>query len=403
MPASNIMRTCRYLVPTVQHHKIAIVGGGPAGLSAAGALKKAGATSIVFDRDGIVGSSWLRRYDRLHLHTVRAFSSLAHLPIPRSYPKYLSRDMYAAYLQTYAKRLGINVVHNCDVESVESTGRLDGDAPRFILKTSAGDHSAQTVIVATGMFGEPVIPKFPGFEAFTGVTIHSSRYKGGSDYAGKRVLVVGMGNTGAEIAADLAEQGAQCVAISIRAAPPVVPRDFLGVPVQLFGISLSRVPPRIADQIGRTLARVAAGDLTRYGLPPPQWLPFSAKRIPVIDVGFVARMKSGEVSVRPTIARFTNDGVTFTDGRTEAFDAVILATGYRTALESLLNVSGVLDDHGFPKNGCGEKTAVPGLYFMGFIESHRGLLFEIAIASRRLARAIAGESSAAANEKTATL
>jgi putative flavoprotein involved in K+ transport len=375
----------------VQDHRIVILGGGLAGLSTAGALKKAGAAAVVLDRYDTNGRSWLRRYDRLHLHTVRAFSGLAHFPVPRSYPKYLSRDMYAEYLQRYAETLDIDVVHDCNVSGVEVNGQAHGDAQRFTLRTSRGDYSAETLVVATGMFGEPIVPVIPGFDEFKASAIHSSEYKTARDYAGKRVLVVGIGNTGAEIAADLAEQGAQFVAISIRTAPPVVPRDFLGVPVQLFGIWLDGIPPKLADRIGQIISRIASGNLTRYGLPSPQWQPFSARRVPVIDVGFIASLKDGHVSIRPTIARFTSSGVVFSDGRTEEFDAVIFATGYRTGLQQLLNVPGLLDERGFPKHGNGEETSVPGLYFMGFIESHRGLMFEIESASRRLARTITGE------------
>ncbi|MGZ3503549.1 MAG: flavin-containing monooxygenase [Vulcanimicrobiaceae bacterium] len=377
----------------MQTNQIVIVGGGPAGLSTAGALKKVGLTPVVFDRDDTTGSSWLRRYDRLHLHTIRKFSALAHFPIPPSYPKYLSRDMYAEYLQSYREILGIEVVYNCSVDAVHLAEAAEGGEPRFLLRTSQGACLTQTVVIATGMYGEAAIPDFAGFDEYLGLAIHSSVYKSGRMYAAKRVLVVGMGNTGTEIATDLVEQGAGFVAVSIRTSPPVVPRDFLGVPVQLFGISLSRVPAVLADGIGRALARIALGDLTRYGLPAAQWSPFSARRIPVIDVGFVNNVKRKNISIRPTIASFSTTGVTYADGRSENFDAIIFATGYRTGLDTLIKVPGMLNDAGFPWSGAGEKTTVPGLYFMGFIESHRGLLFEIEIASRRLARIIARDLS----------
>lgn len=366
----------------MQHAQVAIIGGGPAGLSTAGALKKLGLAPVVFDRNAVVGSSWLSRYDRLHLHTIRQFSGLAHFPIPRSYPKYVPRDRYAHYLQTYVERFAIDVIHDCDVRAVRT-------GSEFTLLTSQGEYSAQAVVIATGMYGRPMIPDIPGIDAYRGRVIHSSAYKTGRAFAGKRVLVVGLGNTGAEIAADLVEQGARSVAVSVRTAPPVVPRDFLGVPVQLFGIALSRVPATLADRIGRIVTSIAFGSLRRYGLPPAQWQPFSAHRIPVIDVGFVRCLKRGAIAVRPTIASFSSDGVVYANRLTEDLDAVIFATGFRTGLEHLVDAPGVLDAAGFPLSGCGESTAVPGLYFMGFIESHRGLLFEIDLASQRLARTIA--------------
>jgi cation diffusion facilitator CzcD-associated flavoprotein CzcO len=225
--------------------------------------------------------------------------------------------------------------------------------------------------------------------------MHSSRYTSGRQFEAKSVLVVGLGNTGAEIAADLVESGAGYVAVSVRTMPPIVPRDFLATPVQLFGIALSRVPPRVADGIGAALARVALGDLTHYGLRPAEWLPFSARRIPVIDVGFVRALKQDRIAVRPALSRFTKAGVVYSDECAEDFDAVILATGFRTGLESLLHFPDLLDETGYPKFASGARTSQPGLYFMGFFESHRGLLFETERASRRLARTIAEDFASA--------
>ena len=372
----------------MQSVDIAVIGGGPAGLSTAAALKHAGRNARIFDREDRIGASWLRRYDRLHLHTIRAFSHLAYMPIPRRYPRYLTRDMYAEYLQAYQRNFQLDVALGTCIDRVRPAAISNNGAPRFVVETSDGDVYARSVVIATGEYGRPVIPAIPQSDTFTGTLVHSARYRSGSEYAGKRVLVVGLGNTGAEIATDLVEQGASSVAVSVRAVPPIVPRDFLLTPVQLFGIALSRVPPRVADRIGAAIARVAIGDLHRYGISSAQWLPFSAKRIPIIDVGFVMNLKSGAIAVRPLIERFTADGVRFADGSEEPFDAVILATGYDTGLHDLLDVPGVVKSDGFPSVPSGTRCSHPGLYFMGFFHSHRGHLFEIALSSRRLARTI---------------
>ncbi|HMD02207.1 MAG TPA: hypothetical protein VKG44_04495, partial [Candidatus Baltobacteraceae bacterium] len=247
--------------------------------------------------------------------------------------------------------------------------------------------------IASGMYREPTLPAFPEIEHYRGLAVHTSRYATGREYAGKRVLVLGIGNTGAEIAADLVEGGAAFVAISVRTTPTIVPRDVLGRPVQESGIMLSRLPPRIADAIGRFLGRFTIGNLSRYGIGAPQWGPFSAKRVPVIDVGFVENLKAGRIAVRPNIARFTGDGVVFADGRAENFDAVIFATGYRTGLEKLLRMPELLNESAYPRFASGTPTAQAGLYFMGFLRSNRGHLFEIEIASRRLAATIASRAS----------
>ena len=169
-----------------------------------------------------------------------------------------------------------------------------------------------------------------------------------------------------EIAVDLFEQGASKVLISVRSAPPVVPRDFLGVPAQVFGIVMNSFPPALSDRVGQTLSRLALGDLKRFGLPAPAWRPFSSHRIPVIDVGFAAALKAGKVSIRPDVRSFTSTGVVYQDNRQEPFDAVIFATGFHTGLEQLLEPEGLIDKNGIPRFPSGVPTACPGLYFMGY-------------------------------------
>jgi putative flavoprotein involved in K+ transport len=365
---------------------IVIVGGGPAGLSTAGALKAIGLDAVVLDKDDRIGGSWMARYERLHLHTVRAFSGLAHFPIPRQFPKYISKDQYGQYLQDYARHFDLKCILNSHVCKVRATD--DGQAHHLIVETESESWRSRAVVMATGQFGVPVLPKWPGIEEYKGHVIHSVKYKTGRDYAGQRVLVIGAGNSGAEIAADLSEQGAAYVAISIRTPPAIVPRDVLGTPTQVFGILMSQIPPRLADQIGNTIARIALGDLTRYGIKRPAWLPFTARRIPIIDVGLIKEVKNGRVKVRSNIARFTRTGVVYEDGQQEAFDAVIAATGFTSGLDQLLEVTGVLDKKGIPKDPQGQPTSRPGLFFMGYTESHRGLLYEVDLASRRLAKTI---------------
>ncbi len=370
----------------MQNAEIIIVGGGPAGLSTAGALKRCGLNAVVLDKNDRIGDSWLQRYKRLHLHTVRGFSGLAHYPIPRHFPKYIHKDLYAEYLQDYANHFDLQCVMNSRVLKVRTNEKENDD--NLIVKTNDETWRSPVVVIATGQFGTPIIPNWSGLDEFQGTIIHSVEYKTGGDYVGKRVLVIGSGNSGAEIAADLAECGAESVAISIRTPPAIVPRDFLGTPTQIFGILMSRLPPRFADRVGSILARLALGDLRRYGIKAPAWLPFTSKRTPIIDVGFIKQVKSGNVKVRPTIASFRPAGVVYHDGQEESLDAVIAATGFTTGLDQLLEIFGILDVNGFPLYPPGRPTPVPGLFFMGFIETNRGHLYEANIASRQLAKIV---------------
>jgi putative flavoprotein involved in K+ transport len=371
--------------PTDGHADVVIVGAGAAGLSAAAALKKHGLDCVLLDKDDRIGGTWARRYDRLRLHTVRRFSGLAHLPIPREYPRYVPKDLFAEYLQEYAKSFELSVKLSHPVREV----RL-ADGGIWEIETDRGAWRSRVVIIATGHYNDPVLPRWPGAEDFRGRILHSVDYDSGLEFADRRALVVGIGNSGAEIAANLVEDGASYVAIAVRTPPPIMPRDLFGfLPVQLLGIAFTPVPaPRLLDRAGAVLRRIGTGDLSQYGLGKASWGPFVARRPAVIDVGFLRELKAGRIHVRPTVSRFTPTGVVFLDGREEEFDVVIAATGFETGLTRLLAVPGAVDD-GRPRFRSGRPTAYPGLYFIGFDETVRGHLFEANRESRRLAAEVA--------------
>src|SRR5215212_5923160 len=178
--------------------EIVIVGGGAAGLSAAGALRRRGRDPIVLEKLARIGDVWARRYDRLRLHTI--YSSLAHYSLPRHYPKYPSKDEYAAYLRSYAAHFKLKVVAGCPVQRV----RMDS-SDSWLVESACGVWRCRAVVIAAGQYGIPLIPSWPGREAYGGRLSHSADYTSGRPYAGKRMLVVGIGNSGAEIATDLAE------------------------------------------------------------------------------------------------------------------------------------------------------------------------------------------------------
>ena len=379
-----LLWVCFTMLDKVPESPVIVVGGGAAGLSAAAALSRRGIDVVVLEHDRELGGTWARRYERLHLHTVRQFSGLAHFPIPRRYPAYLSRDDVVEYLREYARHFGLRVVTGATVRRIRPRDAASG---RWTVETVDGDAwHARVVVIATGQYRQPIVPPWPGRESFEGRTVHSSEYTNATPYAGQRVLVVGAGNSGAEIATDLSDNGAASVAISVRTAPPIVPRDPFGMPVQCTSFLLSALPAAISNRLGKTIARFVLGDLTRYGMPGGEFAPYTTKRIPLIDVGFCEALKRGRVKVRPALERLTQTDAVFADGTSEPFDAIIAATGFSTGLESLIDIPGVLDDRGEPRGASGEPTAHPGLYFIGFTHSLRGHLFEANRASRRLAR-----------------
>ena len=365
------------------HSSVVIVGAGASGLSAAGALRRRGIKAVILEADKELGGTWARRYDRLHLHTVRGFSGLAHYPIPRRHPKYLSREEFITYLGEYAKHFNLEVVTGCPVHKI----RIESAAPpSWVVETAGGDWHSRVVVIATGQYRIPILPEWDGRDTYRGDLVHSSGYTSALPYEGKRVLVVGAGNSGTEIAADVAENGAAFVALSIRTPPPIVPRDPFGMPVQRTGILLNFLPAPIADRLGRLTARIVLGDLTRYGLQTPEWMPYSAKRVPVIDVGFVRVLKRGLVQIRPALERLSATGAVFVDGSAEPFDTIIAATGFSTGLNELLETKDLLNDSDQPVALSGDPNGRPGIFFMGYTHSLRGHLFEANLASRRLAR-----------------
>ena len=365
---------------------VVIVGAGPAGLATAACLKRRNVDALVLEAGPSLANSWRNHYERLHLHTVKQQSSLPGLPFARELPRYVSRADFVAYLESYAARFSI-VPRTGEV--VRRVGAADGE---LVVETARAIHRARAVVVATGYSRVPNPERLPEQERFRGPVLHSSRYRNGEAFAGQRVLVVGAGNTGAEIALDLAERGARPT-LAVRAPVNVVPRDLLGMPIQLTSIRLRRAPLALADGIGRLASRLAFGNLARLGFPRPAMGPISAiklrRRIPLIDVGTIAAIKRGEIAVKPGVARLTETGAVFADDSVAELDAVVLATGFRPALEELVAVPGVLDDSGSPRDWRAG-GACPNLFFVGYEIVPTGHLREIALRAEAVAAEIAG-------------
>jgi cation diffusion facilitator CzcD-associated flavoprotein CzcO len=227
-------------------------------------------------------------------------------------------------------------------------------------------------------------------DTYAGALLHSRDYRNGEAFRGRDVLVVGFGNSGGEIAVDLAEHGAR-PAIAVRSPVNVLPRDLLGLPILTWAIALARLPTAVADALAAPLVRASVGDVTRLGLRKAPDGPLESvrrrARVPLIDVGTLALVRAGRIAVRPGVARFREDGVEFEDGRTERFDAVVLATGYRPDVARLLaSPDGALDGEGRPRRSGGE--LMPGLHACGYHVAPTGMLREIAREARGIAAAI---------------
>jgi len=360
-----------------------VIGAGPAGLACAVTLGKIGMRVTVLEKTQSVGSSWRRHYDRLHLHTDRNHSGLPGMAMPGQYPTYPSRDQVVAYLEAYAAHFKLEPTFNTSVS------RIGRDGAHWRADTSQGPITAPVMVIATGIANTPYRPSWTGFETYAGEMIHSSDYKNAAQFAGKRVLVVGFGNSGGEIALDLAEANVD-VTMSVRSAVQILPRDLLGFPILSWAILYRRLPARLVDAVNAPVLRLAIGNIERLGLrraaKGPRQMVEQHGRVPLIDIGTLAKIRDGAIAVRDGIDRFTTQGVVFAGAKTEMFDAVILATGYRPDLQLLIpGIDGVFDRHGLPLI-TGRPTAAPGLYFCSQITVPTGQLREIGIEAQRIAK-----------------
>ena len=206
--------------------------GGPGGLAAAAALRAQGVRAVVLEKSSGVAASWRAHYDRLHLHTTRRWSSLPGLPMPRRFGRWVSRDDVVRYLEKYAEHHDLEVVTGVEVTRID---RADGTDWR-LTATGGRILTGRAVVVATGHNHTPRLPDWPGRDTFTGELLHAADYRNPAPYAGRDVLVVGIGNTGAEIAVDLVEGGASRIRIAIRTVPHIVRRSTAGWPAQATGI-----------------------------------------------------------------------------------------------------------------------------------------------------------------------
>jgi putative flavoprotein involved in K+ transport len=371
----------------VETRDAVVVGAGPSGLASAAELGRAGARCLVLERSERVGNSWTRHYARLRLHTARWLSGLPGYPIPRRYGRWVARDDFVRYLEEYANH------HALEVRFGTTAKRVEPDGDRWRVVTGDADVVAPTVVIATGYNHTPDVPDWPGRDGFPGLLVHSSEYRDPLPYTGSRVLVVGPGNSGAEIALDLSRGGAAEVHLAVRTPPNIQRRDVAGFPLQLVGMLTLKLPPPTIDAISLRLQKLGFGDLEEYGLPLPRRGVYSRamgeERIPLIDIGTIDAIKKGEVNVVPAVEGFDGPEVLIAGGRRLEVDAVVAATGYRRGLESLVGHLDVLDSKGLPRvRGGRTLSSAPGLHFVGYTNDLGGLLRRTAIEAREVGRAV---------------
>jgi putative flavoprotein involved in K+ transport len=370
----------------VEQHEVVVVGAGSAGLATAALLREEGLEPLVLEAGPEPGAVWRTRYDRLRLHTPRLLSGLPGLRIPRRFGRWVARDDLIAYFHAYVAH------HRLDVRTGTRVDRLERDGDGWRLETSNGGLRTHAVVVATGYNGAAFVPDWPGRDGFNGELIHSSQYVNPAPYRGRDVLVVGAGNSGAEIAHDLIDGGAARSRLSVRTPPQIVRRATAGIPAQLIGMAIKYLPPHWVDPISMTQRRLSIPDLSAQGLPRPELGVRSSfiatGTTPILDVGIVDAVRRGRVEIVAAVDGFDGADVLLADGTRIQPEAVIAATGFRAGLDGLVGHLGVLGPRGLPETKDGP-AALPGLWFVGFTPTLGGQLREGSIAARKVAEGIA--------------
>ncbi len=347
-----------------------IIGAGPAGLAAAKALSDRGIDFDWFEKGSMVGGLWqidndnggVAAYESLHLNSSRPLTQYPDYPMPSHWPDYPNHRLMAQYFDSFADAFGLRekVTFRTEVTRVEP---LAGGG--WAVTTDDGaTRTYHHVLVANGHHSVPKIPDFPG--TFTGETMHAHDYRKDSVFTGKRVLVIGVGNSGMDLACDSSRR-AEATFLSTRHGVHVIPKYALGKPADQLGNPLmAYIPFEVERRLYEGIIRVAAGKPEDRGMPKPDHRLLSAHV--TVSSDLLDRVGHGDIAMKPNVERFDGATVHFVDGTSEEIDLVVFATGYEIRLPFLDH--DVFDPRGnvMPLYQRVVPPDLPGLWFIGFIQ-----------------------------------
>jgi len=364
----------------VDRGRCCLIGAGAAGLGALAVFLDEGFSVDCFEASDRVGGHWHTDYECLHLITPRDSSGFEGLAMPAEYPLFPSRDQMRDYILSFAAHhgLGSHIRFNTAVTSVQPID--DTGFAGWEVATSEGEsRTYDGVIVANGHLWDPIVPDYPGH--FDGHVLHSGQYGNAEDLQGDRVLVVGAGNSGCDLAVDAAQTGRETY-LSVRRGLVFQPKTLFGRPRSEVPL-LRRLPIRLQERVTRSLIDVALGRPERYGLPAPATRNLHRNR-PVVNGQLLHYIHHGRVHVAPGIERFDGYDVHFADGTVRAFDTIVYATGFKATLP-FLDPALLPRVDGVPLRLAGMTLPVglEGLYFVG-LAAPRGPQLPVYSAQARL-------------------
>ena len=369
-------------------NRVCVIGAGPCGLAAMKNLLQAGCRDVVcFDEGDDIGGNWAYTDDagRASVHecsrtiSSRRLSAFDDFPMPGHYPDFPSHRQMLAYFRAYAAAFGLGP--HIRLGSRVERCALDGDDRWTVHIVAGGQTRAETfdsLVICSGHHREASVPEYPG--RFAGTILHSSTYKRAEPFRAQRVLVVGAGNSAADIAVDVSGLATR-TALSVREGTYVVPNRIFGRPVDIvYDFWRGKLPAPLLRWGLRLWLRLAVGRWTGYGLPTPTGAPL--EKPPTVSSALLDALRSGRVAARRGIARYDGAVVEFTDGRREEFDAIVMATGFRIGFPFLPGP--VVDWDPTRLYLTMMHPTIPSLYFIGLFQPI-GCLWRLADHQARVA------------------
>jgi cation diffusion facilitator CzcD-associated flavoprotein CzcO len=344
-----------------------VIGAGPSGLAAARALDRAGLSFDVYERHSDVGGIWDASnartpiYESAHFISSRTQSAFDDFPMPEEYPDYPSWRQILDYIRAFADKYDLRK----HIRFGTSVDRVERDGDGWLVYLGGTDvRRYDGVIAAVGHNWHPVIPQYPG--SFDGKVYHTIDYRSGAELAGKRVLIVGGGNSGCDIACDAATQARESW-ISLRRGYHFIPKHVFGQPTDAFFHHGPQIPNWMAPTLLSALLRILVGDLRRFGLPKPDHPPLLSH--PIMNTQLLHHLAHGDIAAKPDVAELRGRTVRFTDGSEIEPDVILWATGYRPTIPCLEAGGIVLAESGADLYLNVFAKEYPGLYVIGFFET----------------------------------